>query len=286
MMQQALQPADLDTLLFRGTELLRNAGIESPRREARLLLAHALCVSVDELVSTRAIGRDKATAFSGFLARRCRHEPLAYITGSREFWSMNFSVSPEVLIPRPESETLVEEALRKFPQRDAALQVLDLGAGSGCLLLAFLSERSNARGVGVDISQGAMSIAAGNARALLPDGRALFRLSDWTDDITGEFDVVFVNPPYISSAELPLLQPDVVRFEPHIALDGGPDGCNAYRSIAAGLPRVLSSGARVFIEAGQGQATVIRHIFASAGLTHEGTVCDLAGIPRCVIMRA
>ncbi len=134
--------------------MLRNAGIESPRREARLLLAHALGVPADELISTRTpVPALKTDAYDALLARRCKHEPLAYITGSREFWSINFFVAPAVLIPRPESETLVEAGLRQFPERGAALRVLDLGTGSGCLLLAFLSERPHAHGLGVDLSQ-------------------------------------------------------------------------------------------------------------------------------------
>jgi release factor glutamine methyltransferase len=285
-MPQTLQALDGESLLARGVEMLRNAGIESPRREARLLLAHALGNPADELISTRIpVPASKADAFDALLARRCKHEPLAYITGSREFWSINFLVAPGVLIPRPESETLVEAGLRKYPKRDAALRVLDLGTGSGCLLLAFLSERPHARGLGVDLSQAALSVAARNARALSLDRRTRFRRGDWTRGISEQFDIVFANPPYISARELLQLQPDVVHFEPREALDGGEDGLNAYRSIAAGLPSILSSGARVFIETGEGQAGAVQQIFASAGLTHDGTVSDLAGIPRCVIMR-
>jgi release factor glutamine methyltransferase len=286
-MPQALQALDGESLLARGLEMLRNAGIESPRREARLLLAHALGIAADELISTRIpVPASKADVFDALLARRCKHEPFAYITGSREFWSINFLVAPGVLIPRPESETLVEAGLRKYPERDAALRVLDLGTGSGCLLLAFLSERPHARGLGVDLSQAALSVAARNARALSLDRRTRFRRSDWTRDISEQFDIVFANPPYISARELLQLQPDVVQFEPRGALDGGEDGLNAYRSIADGLPSILSSGARVFIETGQGQASAVQQIFASAGLVRDGTVSDLAGIPRCVIMRA
>jgi release factor glutamine methyltransferase len=286
-MPQALQALDAESLLARGVEMLRNAGIESPRREARLLLAHALSIAADKLISARITVQDsKANAYDALLARRCKHEPLAYITGSREFWSINFFVAPGVLIPRPESETLVEAGLRKFPERDAALRVLDLGTGSGCLLLAFLSERPHARGLGVDLSQTALSVAARNARALSLDRRTRFRRSDWTRDISGRFDIVFANPPYISARELLQLQPDVAQFEPREALDGGEDGLNAYRSIAAGLRPILSLGARIFIEAGQGQAGAVQQIFASVGLAYDGAVSDLAGIPRCVIMSA
>jgi release factor glutamine methyltransferase len=287
MMAQATQALDCEALLRRGAEILRNGGIESPRREARLLLAQALGVSAHELITMRlAVPERSADAFAEMLARRSKREPLAYITGSREFWSMNFIVAPGVLIPRPESETLVEAALREFPQHDAAPRVLDLGTGSGCLLLAFLSERPGASGLGIDISETALSIATRNASVLSLDQRAAFRRSDWTRDVSGQFDLVLANPPYISRRELPQLAPEIVQFEPAKALDGGADGLDAYRSIAAGLPAVLSSGGKMFLECGEGQVSLVQEIFTSRGLVYHGTGFDLAGTPRCLIMRA
>jgi release factor glutamine methyltransferase len=276
---------DCENLLRNGAQLLRDTKIGSPRREARLLLAHALGIYPDALISPRFnVERARADEYLRLLERRSKREPLAYITGRKEFWSLEFLVSPAVLIPRPETETLVETALRKFPSPDEALSVLDLGTGSGCLLLAFLSERPAAQGLGIDRSDPALVVAAQNARALSVQSRVVFRCGDWLRGISGRFDVVFANPPYIATGELQNLPADV-RFEPVDALNGGRDGLDAYRQIAAGLPRLLSPQARVFLEIGQGQADSVAAIFRAAGFTVDGTVCDLAGIPRCVVLR-
>jgi len=276
---------DCDNLLRNGAELLRNANIASPRREARLLLAHALGVSANELISPRFnVGWAKADEYSRLVERRCKREPLAYITGRKEFWSLEFVVSPAVLIPRPESETLVETAVRKFPSSDQALNVLDLGTGSGCLLLAFLSERPAAHGLGTDRSDSAVAVAAQNARSLSLNHRVQFETGNWLHGVSGRFDIVFANPPYIATGELQDLPPDV-RFEPVHALDGGRDGLDAYRQIVAGLPPLLAPCAMTFLEIGQGQAEAVCAIFRAAGFTVDATDCDLAGIPRCVALR-
>lgn len=277
---------DYDRLLDEAAVQLRRAGIESPRREARLLLAHAMGAPAGEIATGRiAIPQKSAEIFSTLLHRRGRREPFSYITGMREFWSLAFAVSRDVLIPRPETETLIESALRQFPSRDAALRVLDLGTGSGCLLLAFLSERPNATGVGVDLSQAALRLAALNARDLSLEGRARFIQSHWASAISGTFDVVFANPPYIPTGEFAGLAAEVARYEPRLALDGGADGLGAYREIAAGLQKSIALGAMLFVEAGYGQVQDIRNIFAAARFLHQHTVCDLSDIPRCVVMR-
>ncbi|HEX5280834.1 MAG TPA: peptide chain release factor N(5)-glutamine methyltransferase [Micropepsaceae bacterium] len=277
---------DCDQLLDEATAELRRAGIESPRREARLLLRYAIGGPAGEIPMGRlAIPQESAELFSAALLRRCRHEPFAYITGKREFWSLPFAVSRDVLIPRPETETLIEAALHEFPSRDAPLRVLDLGTGSGCLLLALLSERPNATGIGVDVSLEALRAAARNARDLSLERRASFVRSCWTSGIVGHFDIILANPPYIRRGDLRGLGPEVAEYEPRLALDGGQDGLRAYREIAAELPRSLSGPALLFAEAGYGQAMEIRDIFAAAKFEHQKTVCDLAGIARCVVMR-
>lgn len=277
---------DSGRLLDEAAVQLRRAGVESPRREARLLLAHAMGAPAGEIATGRiAIPQKSAEIFSALLHCRCRREPFAYITGTREFWSLAFTVSREVLIPRPETETLIESALRQFPSRDAALRILDLGTGSGCLLLAFLSEKPNATGLGVDLSQAAVRLAAHNARGLSLERRAHFIQSHWTAAISGVFDVVFANPPYIPAGEFAGLAAEVAQYEPRLALDGGADGLRAYREIAAGLPSLMAPGATLFVEAGYGQATDVRRIFAAAKFQHQDTVCDLSDIPRCVVMR-
>jgi len=275
-------------ILLGATERLRAAGVESPRREARLLLAHVLGLRPEEIVSRKFSpqGAEFRSRFEAVLARRAAREPLAYILERREFWSLDFEVGPGVLIPRPESEIMVEEALKRFPDIDAPLSVLDLGTGSGCLLLAFLSERPKAEGFGVDISGEALAIATRNAANMGLDGRARFLRNDWTGALSGSWDVIFINPPYVVEGDLDGLDPEVSRYEPRAALDGGPDGLSAYRCIAAALRSHLAPEGRVFLEVGQGQARPVERILTEKGLSVEGTVCDLAGIPRCLVVIA
>ena len=255
---------------------LANAGIESPRTEARLLLAHALGVTRDEALSVKSLSPDQALRFEAMIARRAAHEPLAYITGRKEFWSMDFEVGPGVLVPRPESETLIEESLRLFPDRTAPLRVADLGTGSGILLLAALKEFPNARGIGFESSPEAAHWARRNAAA---QPRAEIRLADW-NEATGPFDLVFSNPPYIPSGEIAGLMPDVSAHEPRAALDGGPDGLEAYRALACLLPHILKPGGHALIELGFGQAAAMEPLFRGSGLELRAFVPDLAGIPR------
>ena len=277
-----------DMLLGAAAQRLRAAGVESPRREARLLLAHALGVKPEIIVSGKFSPQGIAFRgrFEAALARRAAREPLAYIIGRREFWSLDFEVGPGVLVPRPESEIMVEEALKRFLHVDSPLRVLDLGTGSGCLLLAFLSERVKAQGLGVDISEEALAIAKRNAAHLGLEGRTRFLRDDWMGTLSGAWDVIFINPPYIVEGDLDGLDPEVSRYEPRAALDGGPDGLCAYRRIAAALRPRLALKGRAFLEVGQGQAGPVERLFAEKGLTVEETVFDLAGIPRCLVVIA
>lgn len=278
---------EIGALLTKSASLLHSAGVVSPRREARLLLAHVLGVTQEHIILGQAtdLTSQNLAKFERALARRLAREPLAYIIGSREFWSMEFAVGTGVLVPRPESEILVEEALRRFPACGSALRVLDLGTGSGCLLLAFLSERTNACGIAVDISQDALVFAKSNAKALALENRIEFVLGDWVDNLSGVFDVIFINPPYIRRCELQKLEPEVERYEPRNALDGGADGLDAYRRIAVGFSQHLGPGSLAFFEVGQGQADTVGELLAQAELIVEATVCDLAGIPRCLVVR-
>jgi len=263
------------------------AGIESPRLEARLLLGHAAGLSQTDIAgSTITVSEPARAHFETLLARRIALEPLAYILGRREFWSLDFAVGPGVLIPRPETETLIESALRQFPKRDSKLRVLDLGTGSGCLLLAFLSERPKATGIGVDISPAALAWAERNADDLGLAARARFVNDDWGRSLDSAFDVVFANPPYVRTGDIPNLAPDVSAHEPAIALDGGQDGLHSYRAIAAVVLPRLSSQGRLFLEIGQGQAEAVREVFGSKGFVTQGTVNDLARIDRCLMMVA
>ena len=211
---------------------LRKAGIDGPRREARLLLAYALGVSQEEIIVESAVPSIAGMMrYETLLSRRMAREPLAYILGFREFWSLPFAVGPGVLIPRPETETLVEEALRLFPERDAPIDVLDLGTGTGCLVLSFLHERPQANGIAVDRSQLALSFAERNAYDLGLWQRVALMHGNWTDGLSDIFDVIFVNPPYVAIGDMASLQPELA-YEPVEALAGGTDGFDAYRQLA------------------------------------------------------
>lgn len=275
----------LADLLERGAAHLRKAGIENSRLEARVLLAHALGLSQEEMIAGHGVPNPPAMLrFEALIRRRSGHEPLAYIVGWREFWSLPFEVGPGVLVPRPDSETLIETALETFPDRDAELDVLDLGTGSGCLLLAFLHERPQANGIGFDISEDALGFAASNALALELSERSGFQVGNWLSDLRGQFDVILANPPYIADSEIDGLDPEVAHYEPRTALAGGPDGLDAYRGLADILPRLLRPPGYAFLELGKGQETDVTKIFTSAGLRILRVVPDLAGIPRCLVV--
>ncbi len=274
----------LSGLLEKGTAHLRGAGVDGPQREARLLLAHALAVSQEELVVESAVPNVHGMMrYEALLSRRIAREPLAYIIGYREFWSLPFAVGPGVLVPRPESETLVEEALRIFPERDAPIDVLDLGTGSGCLLLSFLHERPQANGIGVDLSQEALAFAERNAYDLGLWQRVAMINGSWTEKISDVFDAIFVNPPYVALGDLTSLAPEIV-YEPVTALAGGSDGFEAYRQLAPILGVRLKKGGRAFLEIGAGQADRIKDVFAASGLSTLYSVADLAGILRCLVL--
>ncbi|MBI4184025.1 MAG: peptide chain release factor N(5)-glutamine methyltransferase [Proteobacteria bacterium] len=277
-------PRTLAAALAEAAAALRGAGIEGARLEARLLLAHALGRAPEWVLAHPEAGLDAAgeRRLAVALALRAERRPLAQVVGRREFWSLDFAVSEATLVPRPESETLVGAALAAFPDRAAALRVLDLGTGSGCLLLAILSERPNASGVGVEASAAAARVARHNARALGLAGRAAILVGDWAGALSARFDLVVANPPYVPVAEIDRLAPEVARFEPRRALAGGADGLASYRALAPALPRLLRPGGRAFLEVGAGQAAEVSAILARAGLAVRARHRDLAGIERCL----
>lgn len=253
---------------------LRDAGIENPQREARRLAAHAAGTTATGLLAFDTIDEH---ALAALVARRAAHEPLAFITGQREFWGLAFAVSPATLIPRPDSETLIELALAHRP----AARVLDLGTGTGCLLLSLLHEWPESTGVGVDLSPAAAALAARNAAALGLASRAGFLAGHWADALATCFDLVISNPPYIESADVPGLMPDVAAYEPAAALDGGPDGLAAYRALLAALPALLTPNGAAILEIGATQAPAVAALAATAGYTTT-LRADLAGHPRAL----
>jgi release factor glutamine methyltransferase len=266
----------IDDPVGSAAQRLAAAGVESARLDARLLWEFAQ--RSDPPVEGGLV------RFERFVSRRLAREPLAYILGRREFWSIDFAVGPGVLVPRPDSETLIASVCQSFADKAAALAVLDLGTGSGCLLIAALKEYPNARGVGVDISPDALDWARRNVATHGLEDRVVLIESGWLEQASPGFGVVLCNPPYIPTGDIDSLAPEVRLFEPRAALDGGSDGCDAYRSLAARIGNLLSPVGRAFIEIGQGQETPVRHIFEAGGLGIVGVTSDLAGIPRCLIV--
>jgi release factor glutamine methyltransferase len=226
-----------------------------------MLLAHALGVPPAHLIEApmRAV---PTGSFEALIARRAAREPLALIVGHREFWSLDFAASPDTLVPRADSETLIEAALAEFPARDAALRMLDLGTGTGCLLLAGLHEFPAAFGVGVDRLPAVAALARRNAASLGLAGRAAFVCADWAAPLAGRFDLVLCNPPYIPAAEVATLMPEVALHEPASALDGGSDGLDSYRAVIPRLPGLLAPGG------GTGAITARRRDRGGAGVHH------------------
>ena len=274
--------------LCQAGQRLRGAAIEAPRLEARRLLAHVLGTTEEALLRDprAAVPADKARHFATLLARRVAHEPFAYLTGRVGFWTLDLEVSPATLIPRADSETLVEAALAACPDKGAAVRVLDLGTGTGALLLAVLSELPAANGIGIDLKPAAAALAARNAARLGLAARARFLAGDWAAAIRGPFDLILCNPPYIESAAIPALMPEVGRHEPASALDGGADGLAAYRHIIADLPRLLAPRGLAVLELGAGQQTAVEALGRAAGLTPEACSADLGGVPRALVLRA
>lgn len=271
-------------LIARGAGRLTIAGIETPQREARLLLAHLLDMPAAELALTpgRAIDVKTASDFAAMIERRETHEPVAYITGRRDFWSLELEVTPDTLIPRPDTETLVETALKIVGHPGAPLNILDLGTGTGAILLALLAEMPRAEGLGVDVSPAALAVARRNALRAGTGGRVRFAISSWWSHVNGVFDLVVSNPPYIPSRDIAALDADVRDHEPRLALDGGPDGLGAYRAIFSGLLSRLSENGVVVVEVGAGQAGDVAGLMGAYGLPFTAIRRDLGGHERVV----
>jgi len=271
----------------RAASRLRAAGIDSAELDARVLLAHALGADAGQLlvVSEQPVEVDAERRFDDAVTRRSAREPVAHITGVREFWSRPFFVSRDVLVPRPETETIVEAALRAKPEREAALRILDLGVGSGAILTALLVERPNATGVGVDRSMAALALARSNFDSLGVGARALLVRGDWGRSLDGTFDLVVSNPPYITSREIGNLEPEVRVYEPAAALDGGTDGLDCYRAIFGDLGRLLAPDGAAVLELGEGQEPAVADLARRANILVNGSaVRDLGGLPRALLL--
>lgn len=253
---------------------------DTPRFDAELLLAHALGLDREQLLLKPPAGIP--AEFEQLLARRLAGEPMAYITGRRAFWTIEVEVTPAVLIPRPDSETLLDAAVAHFRGTAGPAQILDLGTGSGALLLAALDQWPHATGIGIDRSEAALEVARRNAQSIAP-GRAEFCLGDWADGITERFDLILCNPPYVATSAP--LGPGVAEYEPHEALFAGEDGLDALRAIAPQLPRLLAPGGLAAVEIGYDQAGSASVLLAVDGLT-ASLARDLAGRPRAILLTA
>jgi release factor glutamine methyltransferase len=283
------QPTVADAVR-QATRELEGAGIDGAGTDARRLVAAVLDLSAAQLLGRRGqlLSADQARRLRGYLDRRRMREPVSRILGERDFYGRSFTISPATLDPRPDSETLIEAALdlaRAEGWLAAPLRLLDVGTGSGCLLLTLLCELPAATGVGTDINQSALEVARANARRLGLADRAQWLEADALDGIAGSFNMLIANPPYIRSGEIAALEPEVRRFDPIAALDGGADGLESYRRIAAGIPTVIPDG-WVVLEVGYDQADAVVGLLASGGCPiAPGTVKlyrDVAGRRRCV----
>lgn len=250
--------------------------------EARVLAAHAWGVTPELLVRDAAQTRDAAPLMQ-LVARRLKHEPVSHITGEKPFWKDTFTVTADVLTPRADSETLIETLLRLRPQVNAPMRMLDLGTGSGCLLLSALREYPQAEGVGVDQSEAALAVASQNAARLGLASRAMLQRSDWFSGVAGQFDIILSNPPYIPAGDAPTLAADVRDYEPHAALFGGEDGLDCYRTILAEAASFMAPGGLLLFEVGAGQAGDVAALGTGQGFTLAAITPDLAGIARVVV---
>lgn len=261
---------------------LMRSGSTSPGLDARLLVEGSLGIEnadPDLPLTPEALAR-----LDDFAARRAAGEPVWRILGEREFWGLPFRLSRATLEPRPDSETIVEAALAQFAgRREEQLKLLDLGTGTGCLLIALLSELPRARGVGIDLSHEACRTAAANAALNGVDDRATFRQGNWTEGLAGRFDLIVSNPPYIPSAEIATLSVEVREHDPVLALDGGADGLGPYRLFASSLPPLLAPGGVVLFEIGAGQGADVVALMRAGGLELRGSRNDLGGHERALI---
>lgn len=266
---------------------MSEGGIAEAAGDARFLILGLLGLETRDLLldGQKILDADEAEKLDAALARRLSGEPVARILGAWEFWGLPFRLAPETLVPRPDTEILVEAALASVPDRNAPLRCLDLGTGSGCILVALLSELPHAAGIGLDRSEKALRTARHNALANGLGNRAAFAAADWCDPLRGRFDLVVSNPPYIARAVIQQLDRDVRQHDPLAALDGGPDGLDAYRRILAGVRSngLLAPGGRLLFEIGYDQADPVRALARAAGFTDFGLKQDLAGHDRVLI---
>ncbi len=273
-----------EAILYEGQTMLAVNQIETATLDARVLLAHALGTEPEFIFSALAkpISAEQQEQFWNYIARRIAHEPVAYILGYKDFWKHRFLVTRDTLTPRPETELIIEQVLAHYPDRSSPLRIIDIGTGTGCILLSLLSEYKNATGVGLDISPSALAIAKLNSVHFTLAHRAEFLLSKEYNVGGKLFDVVVSNPPYIQSTEIKELSRDIREYEPITALDGGPDGLSCYREIIPTMRAIMHPHSKVFLEIGHTQAGPVSQLLRQEGLSRIAVVSDLADLPRCI----
>lgn len=280
-------PGYLDDAIRTVFEGLKAVGIDNPRLDARLIVSYAAGVPAETYLIKPKMMLDAAIrdCVAGLMMRRLLREPMSHILGQREFWSMMFEVTPDTLTPRPDTECLVESALKAIRNRQwpGALSILDIGTGSGCILLSLLSELPDATGVGADINPEALSVARRNAIRHGMEGRADFLVSDCFDSIEKKFDMIVSNPPYIKTEEIASLDPEVSKYEPLVALDGGNDGLFYYRELCEKAPKFLKKNGVIAVEVGVGQDVDVTAIFERFGASSIQLHQDLTGRDRVVM---
>lgn len=271
-------------VLEMGRVTLKSAGMETPALDSSLLLRHVMHLSQEDLLMfpKRPIEVEKFSELQDLIKCRSAGVPVSRIIGHREFWSLPFLLTPAVLDPRPDSESLVETSLQVVSDLNSVNCIADLGTGTGCLLLALLSEFQSAVGIGVDISAAAITVAQENARILNLSARSHFVVGDWGSPFSASFDLIVANPPYISDSLLCTLA-DEVKHDPELALAGGLDGLDAFKSLAPHLARLLTRNGTAVVEVGEGQALAVRQLLEAEGLKISGSGYDLAGHERCII---
>lgn len=264
---------------------LAAVGIDSARLDARLLAAQALGIEPSRVLThpETALTAEEAVRLDDLAARRLDREPMSHILGHRGFWTLDLKVTRDTLDPRPDTETVVETVLDLCSDRQRPWRILDFGTGSGCILLALLSEYGNARGTGIDLSAAALAVAGENAVRTGLAARVVFSCGDWGRGLDGPFDIVVSNPPYIPDNDIDALEPEVACHEPRSALAGGKDGLECYRALAPEVSRLLVRGGLCVMEVGAGQDGEVASLLAEAGLRPLPARRDLAGIARCVV---
>lgn len=277
----------LQLALIEAKKSLKESGCESAFLDAELLLAHCLGKSREFVIGRPEymLSENEMEAYRSVITRRKNREPVAKIIGRKEFWGREFLVNGKTLDPRPDSESLIEAILETFPDKNSELNIIDFGTGTGCLLITALSEYQNSQGIGVDIDRDTLDIAKENAQKLGLAKRSKFILNDWAEGVTGKFDLIISNPPYIKNSDIEKLAPEVSVHEPYAALAGGDDGLDCYRLLAPSMKNLLKKHGHLIFEFGMGQEEAVKTIIEQYGLKFVSFKKDMAGVIRCIVAK-